>query len=153
LCFRHSGSPLSGDVVPPSDHGVRWSASHVKAVHPGQIHFLRLRKIASRDEPVNTRDLRPRSITVLGELITTRRTWPIMDATIASNGSIATPAVVSHRRELFWCGETRRWLVVDSPTSPTYPSSVSCWWCGLNRRSSPTTSCVSPVRSLSPCSR
>ena len=57
---------------------------------------------------------------MLGELMTTRRTWPIIDATIASNGSIATPAVVSQRRELFWCGETRRWLVVDSPTSPTY---------------------------------
>ena len=70
-------------------------------MQPGQIHFLRLRKIASRDEPVNNRDLRPRSITVLGELITTRRTWPIIDAMIASNGSIATPAVVSHRRELF----------------------------------------------------
>jgi hypothetical protein len=65
---------LSGDVVPPSDHGVRWSASHVKAEHPGQIHFLLLRKIASRDEPMNKRDLRPRSITVLGELITTHRT-------------------------------------------------------------------------------
>jgi hypothetical protein len=153
LCFRHNGSPLSGDVVPPSDHGLRWSASHVKALHPGQIHFLRLKKIASRDEPVKSRDLRPRSITVLGELMTTRRTCPIIDATIASNGSIVTPAVVSQRRELFWCGETRRWLVVDSPTSPTCPSSVSCRWCGLNRRSSPTTSCVSPVRSLSPCSR
>ena len=86
--------------------------SHVKAVHPGQRHFLRLKKIASRDEPVKSRDLRPRSITVPGELMTTRRTWPIMDATIASNGSIATPAVVSHRCELFWCGETRRWLVL-----------------------------------------
>ena len=65
---------MSGDVVPPSAQGVRWSASQVKALQPGQIHFLRLRKIASRDEPVNTRDLRPRSITVLGELMTTRRT-------------------------------------------------------------------------------
>ena len=87
---------MSGDVVPPSAHGVRWSASRVNALQPGQIHFLRLKKIASRDEPVNKRDLRPRSITVLGELMTTRRTWPIMDAMIASNGSIATPAVVSH---------------------------------------------------------
>ena len=54
---------------------------------------------------MNKRDFRPRSITVLGELMTTRRTWPIMDATIASNGSIATPALVSQRRELFWCVE------------------------------------------------
>ena len=97
---------MSGDVVPPSDHGVRWSASHVKAEQPGQMHFLLLRKIASRDEPVNNRDFRPRSITVLGELMTTRRTWPIIDPTIASNGSIATPAVVSQRRELFGGGET-----------------------------------------------
>ena len=90
---------MSGDVVPPSDQGFLWSASHVKAEHPGQIHFLRRRKIASRDVPVNNRDFRPRSITELGELMTTRRTWPIMEATIASNGSIATPAVVSHRRD------------------------------------------------------
>ena len=47
---------------------------HAIAEHPGQIHFLHHRKIASRDEPVNNRDLRAKSITVLGELITTRRT-------------------------------------------------------------------------------
>ena len=39
--------------------------------------------------------------------------------------------------------DARRWLVVDSLTSPTYPSFESCWWCGLSQRSSPTTSCAS----------
>jgi hypothetical protein len=41
------------------------------------------------------------------------------------------------------CWEARRWLVVDSLTSPTRPCSESSIWCGLSQRSSPTTSCAS----------
>jgi len=41
------------------------------------------------------------------------------------------------------CWDARRWLVVDSLTSPTRPCSESSIWCGLSQRSSPTTSCAS----------
>ena len=41
------------------------------------------------------------------------------------------------------CWDARRWLVVDSLTSPTHHCSVSSLWCGLSQCSSPTTSCAS----------
>ena len=41
------------------------------------------------------------------------------------------------------CWDARRWLAVDSLTSPTRPSFESRWWCGLSQCSSPTTSCAS----------
>ena len=47
-----------------------------------------------------------------------------------------------HLRDVV-CRDARRWLVVDSPTSPTRRCSESCRWRGLNRRSPPTTSCAS----------
>jgi hypothetical protein len=48
------------------------------------------------------------------------------------------------------CWDARRWLVVDSLTSPTHAGSLSCSCRGLDQRSSSTTSCASRQDSRTP---
>jgi len=54
--------------------------------------------------------------------------------------------LIAHQEQLVLMSvswDSRRWLVVDSPTWPTCPSRDKHRWCGLSRRSSPPNSCAS----------
>jgi len=57
------------------------------------------------------------------------------------NASVIQSLLISFL--LWFSRDARRWLVVDSPTSPTYLRVFTGRRRGLNRRSSPTTSCAS----------
>ena len=64
----------------------------------------------------------------LGFLVAQMRAFSLLSATSFCHQFLSPVFAAS------W--DARRWLVVDSPTSPTYPISFSCWWCGHSMTSS-----------------
>ena len=104
-CFHRSCDPQSGIafawlVGPPSSaHSLRWSTSHSVAgiSQPRWVQVVTNSRAASRALPVNSRWVRPRSITTLSASTTTRRTRPVINARRATSRCTDVPVVVSHR--------------------------------------------------------